>query len=82
MGGFNQSFFDTTLAQGGSVAVNGAYFIGDQLAGHFVTVAAKTQDGNYVVNDPLQGRVVWTADDLNRFLLSNPVNGGVSIGVY
>jgi hypothetical protein len=80
-GGFDSNYYDSVLAQGGSVIANGAYYIGDQLAGHFVTVAAKNYDGTYVVNDPLQGRVVWTADELNRFLRANPHNGGVSIGV-
>jgi len=81
-GGYNANFIDGVLAQGGSVVANGAYFIDDQLAGHFVTVAAKNQDGTYTVNDPLQGRVTWTADELNRFLLANPNNHGVSIGIF
>ena len=81
-GGYNANYIDNVLAQGGSVIANGAYFIDDQLAGHFVTVAARNQDGSYVVNDPLQGRVNWTADELNRFLLANPHNGGVSIGIF
>jgi len=81
-GGYNANYIDGVLAQGGSVVANGAYFIDDQLAGHFVTVAAKNQDGSYVINDPLQGRVTWTADELNRFLRANPHNGGVSIGIF
>jgi len=81
-GGYNANYIDNVLAQGGSVIANGAYFIDDQLAGHFVTVAAKNQDGTYTINDPLQGRVTWTADELNRFLLANPHNGGVSIGIF
>lgn len=81
-GGFDANFVDNVLAQGGNVVANGAYFIDNQLAGHFVTVAAKNQDGTYTVNDPLQGRVTWTADELNRFLMANPHNGGVSIGIF
>ena len=81
-GGYDANFIDGVLAKGGSVVANGAYYIDDQLAGHFVTVAARNQDGSYVINDPLQGRVTWTADELNRFLRANPHNGGVSIGIF
>lgn len=79
MGGLNSNFYDQALQQGGSIIANGAYYIGDELAGHFVTVTAKAQDGNYVVNDPLQGRLEWTPNQLDLFLRANPSNGGVSI---
>jgi hypothetical protein len=81
-GGLNRSFYDQVLGQGGSVIANGGYYIGDQLAGHFVTIAGKTEGGKYVVNDPLQGRVEWSPYELNSFLKGNPNNGGISIGVW
>ena len=81
-GGLDTNYVDSILAQGGSVVANGAYNINGELAGHFVTVSARTPDGNYLVNDPLLGRtVVYTPADLDAFLRRNPVNGGVSIGV-
>jgi len=81
-GGFDPAFYDSVLAQGGSVIANGARDIDGQLAGHFVTVTARTADGNYLVNDPWSGRTeTYTPAQLNAFLLSNPTNGGVSIGV-
>ena len=81
-GGLDTNYVDSILAQGGSVVANGAYNINGEVAGHFVTVSSKTQDGNYLVNDPLLGRsVVYTPAELDAFLRRNPVNGGVSIGV-
>jgi len=81
-GGLDTNYVDSILAQGGSVVANGAYNINGELAGHFVTVSARTPDGNYLVNDPLLGRsVVYTPAELDAFLRRNPVNGGVSIGV-
>ena len=71
-GGLNTNFYDQALQQGGSVIANGAYYFGDELAGHFVTVSAKTQDGNYVVNDPMQGRLEWTPNQLDLFLRCQP----------
>jgi hypothetical protein len=82
LGGLNTDFYDQTLQQGGSIIANGAYYIGEELAGHFVAVTGKTANGNYVVNDPLQGRLEWTPRQLDLFLRSNPTNGGVSIGCW
>jgi hypothetical protein len=79
VGGLDTDFYDQVLQQGGSLIANGAYFIGDELAGHFVAVTGKTQEGKYVVNDPLQGRLEWTPAQLNLFLRANQINGGVSI---
>ncbi len=82
-GGFDQAYFDSILAKGGSVVANGAYPINGEMAGHFMTVTAKTQDGNYLVNDPLLGQTVtYTPAQLDQFLRNNPVYGGVSIGVF
>jgi len=82
MGGFDAAYYDSVLAQGGTVVANGARDIEGQLAGHFVVVTAKTADGNYLVNDPWSGRTeTYTPAQLDAFLLANPVNGGVSIGM-
>ncbi|HVE85656.1 MAG TPA: hypothetical protein VND93_22535 [Myxococcales bacterium] len=82
-GGFNQIQTDAVLGAGGSVIANGGYVGPDgNPFGHFVTLTAKTQEGSYLVNDPLIGQtLVWTPAQLNAFLKGNPANGGVSIGV-
>jgi hypothetical protein len=82
-GGLDMEYYDSVLAAGGSVIANGAYpDEHGEAVGHFVTVTAKTNDGNYVVNDPRFGEsFVVTPRQLDEFLRSNTVHGGISIGV-
>lgn len=81
-GGFNQEYYDSVLAQGGSVVANGALERDGELFGHYVTVSAKTDDGRYMVNDPWNNETVFmSAAQLDTYLKSNPVNGGWSVGL-
>jgi hypothetical protein len=81
-GGLDTQYYDSVLAQGGSVVANGALERDGQLFGHYVTVSGKDAQGLYVVNDPWTNKTFhWSASQLDAFLRSNPVNGGWSIGV-
>lgn len=81
-------WIDQQLAAGKKICANGDYYAepghdgGGRQSGHFLVVAGKDSNGNYLIQDPADGKErSMTAQELTKFMNSNPINGGYAVSI-